>query len=97
MGTAEEMTPIETKELKGVSLKLLVWLIASTVTIVASVTTSYITLSNKIDSLQRDKAADDRYNDLRLQTMSVQIQSIQAQVDNIKNDVKANQQRLESK
>jgi peptidoglycan hydrolase CwlO-like protein len=96
MGTENEVNPIESKELRGISIKALAWLLGSTITIVISVMTSYFTLSSKIDTLQRDKAADERYNDLKLQTMQVQIQGIEARIENMSNEIKSNKTRIQN-
>lgn len=88
------MTPLETKELRGVSVKLLAWLVGSTATIVVSVMTSYFTLSSKIDTLQRDKAADERFNDLKIQTIQTQVQGIQVQIENLRNEMNSNKTRI---
>lgn len=87
-----EMNPIETKEIRGLNLKLLVTLIICTATTVGTVASTYFSLIRKIDKIESQRTSDDRFNDLRLKTMEANIQVIQTQVESLKEDVKLNRQ-----
>lgn len=96
------MNPIETKEIKGLSLKALGWLIGSTVTIAAFVVSSYFLLKNdiarvdtKIDHVKTEKLSDDRYNDLKMEVLEADVEAIKVQIENLRNQVSTNRQTLE--
>lgn len=98
------MNPIETKEIRGLSLKALAWLISSTVTIVGFVITSYFLLKNniervdsKIDQVKTEKVSDDRYNDLRLRVLEANVEAVKIQVDNLRNQVSSNTNQIKNK
>lgn len=97
-----KMDAIETKEIRGLSIKALAWLISSTITIVGFVITSYFLLKNniervdiKIDNVKTEKVSDDRYNDLRMRVMEANLKTLEQTIDNLRNQVGANSRQLE--
>ncbi len=63
------MTPVEEKEIKGITLKNVLWLISSTVTVVASVLLTYSSLSSKIDSFMIKQGGEDAIQNMKLQIL----------------------------
>lgn len=63
------VTQIETKELRGVSLRTLYAIIVATATIVLTVFGSYSSLKGQIKEMQSQKDSDSRYNDLRMKIL----------------------------
>ena len=63
------MTPVEEKEIKGITLKNVMWLISSTVTVVTSVLLTYSSLSSKIDAFMIKKGGEDAIQNMKLQNL----------------------------
>ena len=79
----EDMTAIETKELKGVNLKNIVAIIIATVGICTTTIVSYSKLESKIDKLELQKQGDERYNELRLRTIEINLSSMELRIKEI--------------
>jgi hypothetical protein len=95
------MNPLETKEIRGLSIKALGWLLGSTIMIVSSVMTSYflikndiVKVDNKVETVRNEKVSDDKYNDLRLKVIEAQVNTLGGQVDVLRTQVGSNSQRL---
>lgn len=91
------MDALETKEIRGLSLKALGWLIASTATILSFVISSYFLIVNKIEKVDNkietdrtQKVSDDKYNDLRMKVLEAQVNTLSGQVDILRNQVGGN-------
>lgn len=95
------MNPLETKEIRGLSIKALGWLLGSTIMIVSSVMTSYflikndiVKVDNKVETVRTEKVSDDKYNDLRLKVIEAQVNTLSGQVDVLRTQVGSNTQKL---
>lgn len=63
------MESIESRELKGVSIKTLWAIIVATATIILSVMGSYTALKGEITDLKYQNTGDAKYNDLRMKQL----------------------------
>lgn len=95
------MDALETKEIRGLSIKALGWLLSSTILIVGSVMSSYflikndiVKVDNKVETVRSEKVSDDKYNDLRLKVIEAQVNTLSGQVDVLRNQVGSNTQRI---
>lgn len=80
------MTAIESKELKGFNLKNLISIIGATVTICAITLTSFNKLENKIDKMEMQNQGDEKYNELRIRTIEMNIQTLGLRIDKMESD-----------
>jgi hypothetical protein len=97
----EEMTPLENKEIRGLSLRALAWLVGSTVTIVLFIVSSYFLLTskieavdNKVNATQSQKLGDDKIIDLRLQVIQSDINRLNTALQALQNQVNGNSQKI---
>ena len=81
----EDMTAIETKELKGVNLKNIVAIIIATVGICTTTVVSYTKLESKIEMVGLKDEGDDRYNELRLRTIEINLSSMDLRIKELEN------------
>lgn len=95
------MDALETKEIRGLSIKALGWLLGSTIMIVSSVMTSYflikndiVKVDNKVETMRTEKISDDKYNDLRMKVLEASVNTLSGQVDVLRNQVGSNSQKL---
>jgi hypothetical protein len=86
--------PIEEREIRGLTGRALIWLVTSTITIVSSVTGSYILLNNKIekvnekidvniDKIRTEKIGDDKVIDLRIRVLEAEVKILEDNVHRI--------------
>ncbi len=75
---------IETKEIRGLSLKGLFWLIGATVTILMSVLTTYFSVISRLDAMQLQKVADDKYNAYKLLLIENELKSFKLEFNELK-------------
>lgn len=78
------MTPLEAKEIRGLSIKSIFWLVSCTVTIMLSILTSYFSLKAQIREVQVSKDSDSRYNDLRMKVLEQKVDVLDIQLKEIK-------------
>lgn len=88
---------IEEKEIRGINFKLIRALVVSVVMVVGSVLFSYYNLKISIKELQMEKVGDDRYVDLKIKTLEMNVSAIQLQIDNIRTQVDETHKLLNSK
>jgi hypothetical protein len=74
------MTAIEHKELRGITVKNFAWTIVSTISIVASVMTTYFNLKSDINYQQNQNETSQRITDIRLKVLESQVLVLQQQV-----------------
>jgi hypothetical protein len=79
------MTAIEHKELKGITLKNLIFTIFSTASIVISVMTTYFQLKNDIYEIKTIQSTESRVNEIRLKVLESNVAVLQQEVAEIKN------------
>lgn len=77
---------IEQKEIRGISLRNLITLIACTITICTTVMGTYFSLTTNQNNIQKaldevklQKQNDEKYTDLRLRTMEIRIDNLELQ------------------
>jgi hypothetical protein len=70
---------IETKEIRGMSLRTLATLIVCTISICTTVMGSYFSLNSDIKDLKVQKDQDEKYNDLRLRTLEIRVSATEVQ------------------
>jgi hypothetical protein len=87
-----EMNPIETKEIRGISLKALGAIIISTASIVGTVLGTYYALTNKIESIQMQNISEGKLVDLKMQQLDLQMKFQQTQIDQIRGELSAGKQ-----
>ena len=85
------MTTIEHRELKGITLKNLVVTIISTASIVISVMTTYYQLKGDIYEVKVEQNSQNRVNEIRLKIVEGQIALLQREVEEIKKTERINQ------
>lgn len=90
------MNNIENQEIKGLSWRTFTSILISTIITVSSVIGVYYSLKGEIKDIQLQRSADDRYNELRLQTMQTTLQSLQVQIENIRNQVNENRKEIDA-
>lgn len=80
------MTAIEHQELKGITVKNIIVTVVSTASIVASVMTTYFNLKNDMTDLRSKQETTDRVNEIRLKVLENEVNILQQQVQEIKNN-----------
>ena len=80
------MTPIEHKELKGITIKNIAVTILSTASIVASVMTSYFNLKSDVSDLRLRQETTDRISEIRLKVLENRVNILQQEVQEIKEE-----------
>jgi hypothetical protein len=78
------MTAIEHKELKGITVKNLVFTVVSTASIVASVITTYCNLKTDIRDVKLSQETETRINNIRIKVLEDQVMILQKQLADIK-------------
>lgn len=78
------MTAIEHKELKGITIKNLMFTIFSTASIVVSVMTTYFQLKNDIHDVKTLQDSQSRINEIRLKVLEGDVAILQQEVTKIK-------------
>lgn len=79
------MSAIETKELKGVSLKTLYAIIFTTIIICTSIYGSYASIITKINEIVLVNQSNDKLYDLRLKVLEQKISAIDIQLRDLSN------------
>lgn len=79
------MAGIETKELRGVSLKTLYALICTTIIICISIYSSYASIITKINEIVLTNQSNDKLYDLRLKALEQKITAIEIQLRDLMN------------
>jgi hypothetical protein len=98
----KKMDAIESKEIRGLSIRALAWLVSSTITIVGFVITSYFLLKNnidrvdtKIEQVKTDKASDAKYDDYRMRIIEANLKTLEGTVDNLRNQIVTNRETID--
>jgi uncharacterized protein YlxW (UPF0749 family) len=78
------MSPIEEKEIRGLSIKNLIAIVSCTVAIVSSVLTTYFLMKSEIQELKNSKVYDEKILDMRFKLLETKYDLLQAQVNEIK-------------
>lgn len=78
------MAAIETKELRGVSLKTLYALMTTTAIICISIYSSYSSIVTKINEIVLTNQSNERLYDLRLKVLEQKITAIEIQLRDLK-------------
>lgn len=79
----DETLPIESKELRGISLKTLYALITATALIILTVYGSYSALKSEIQDIKTQKEGDSKYNDLRMRVLEQKVDMNTMSIKNI--------------
>ena len=79
------MAAIETKELRGVSLKTMYALITTTAIICISIYSSYASIIGKINEIVLTNQSNDKLYDLRLKALEQKITAIEIQLRDLSN------------
>lgn len=79
------MTAIEHKELKGITIRNIIVTLFGTVSIVASVMTTFYQLKNDIHDLRNQQETQARINEIRLKVLEGNVAMLTQQVDEITN------------
>lgn len=74
---------IEEKELKGVTIKNLYWLLGSIGSIIFTVLITYFSIISRIEKIEILKTETEKYNDLRISILESKINSFDAQFKGI--------------
>ena len=77
------MTTIEHRELKGITIKILLVTIFSTASIVASVMTTYFQLKDDIHDIKISQETQSRIYDIKLKILETEVAALQHRVDEI--------------
>lgn len=82
----KEPVSIETKEIRGISLRNIIALVVCTVTICTTVMGTYFKLQAnqkdvfvQLNEIKLQKANDEKYTDLRLRTLEIRIENLEIQ------------------
>lgn len=84
----EDMNTLESKEIRGLNFRNLIAIILATISICTTTLFAFAKLEKKIDQLEMQNMGDERYNDLRLKTMELNIQSFDIRLKEIENKIK---------
>jgi hypothetical protein len=83
---------MEEKEIKGLTIRSIIWLVGCTASILITIFTVYFNLKIAIGNLELIKNGDDKYNELRykdldnkIEVNSILIRHIQDDMDSQKN------------
>lgn len=79
------MAAIETKELRGVSLKTMYTLVVTTMIICISIYSSYSSIIAKINEIVLTNQSNDKLYDLRLKALEQKITAIEIQLKDLMN------------
>lgn len=79
------MTTIESKELRGVSMKTIYAVIATTIIICTSIYGSYASIMTKINEIVLTNQSNDKLYDLRLKILEQKITAIDIQLRDLSN------------
>lgn len=85
------MKQIEDKEIRGISLKTVRWIIGSTITIVMSLAATYFGLRSQIQAINNK----DMLQDLKIKTVEVELQIIKTKLDNMQIQINDNRVDIE--
>lgn len=88
--TQQNVTPIETREIRGLSIKGLITLIVCTISICGTVIGTYSSLNSKIDTLKIERQSEERITDLRIRTLETQLSALNTQVRQLEAQVNEN-------
>jgi peptidoglycan hydrolase CwlO-like protein len=88
------MNNLEDQQIKGLSYRTFISILVSTIITVSSVVGVYYSLRGDIKDINLQKSADDRYRDLQMQTLQTTINSLQVQVENVRNQVNQNSKQI---
>jgi len=94
MEQSQEMTPIETKEIRGLSFKGLLTILLSTISICGTVVGTYFSLNAKIDTIRIEKVNEDKLTDLRIKTIEAQVEALKTSIETIRAQVDLNARQL---
>lgn len=75
------MTAIEHKELKGITLRNLIITVASTISIVASVMTTYFNLKGDLQEQKSQIEITNRVYDIRLKVLETNVALLQQEIN----------------
>jgi sensor domain CHASE-containing protein len=78
------MTAIEHKELKGITLRNLIITIASTISIVMSVLTTYFNLKSDVNEVKTQNEITNRVYDIRLKVLETEVSLLQQDVNEMR-------------
>jgi hypothetical protein len=79
------MNPLESKEIRGLSVKNIITIVSCTVAIVSTVLGSWFNLKGELSALQRDRQSDEKYNDLRIKTIELKIETLNLDIRDLQN------------
>lgn len=86
MQETQKPVPLEEKELRGLNLKNLIWLLGCTASIIIYMRSQYseqhkelINLSTEINSIKIRKEDEVKYNELRIRTVEARIEALEAE------------------
>lgn len=77
------MTQLEQREIRGINVKNIAVTILSTVSIVASVMTTYFQLKEDIREVRSNQEIQARVNEIRIKLLEAQVQLLQQQVEQL--------------
>lgn len=80
-----DMTTLEEKEIRGINLKLIRAFTIGTITVVCSILYSYFSLQSAIREIEIERTGQDKYIDLRIKALELNFQSMQLQINDIRN------------
>lgn len=79
----DRVTSLEEREIRGINFKLVRAFTIGTMSVVCSILFSYFNLKQSINQIRTEKAADERYLELRLKAIDLNLQFLQKQIDGI--------------
>jgi len=77
------MDAIEQKEIRGLSLKSMYWLLGTTAMIIFTVLFTYFSILNKLATMEVQKVENEKYNDLRIRTLDLKVSTIEVQIQKL--------------
>lgn len=81
------MDTIEKKEIRGLNLKTLYWIVASSAAMIFTVLFTYFSILGRLNAIEIQKTENDKYNDLRIRTLDLKVSALEVQLDKIESKV----------
>jgi len=78
------MNSVEKKEIRGLSIKTIWWLVATTAVVVFTILGTYFSILERLTKIEISNTANERYNDLKTQTLDVRMSALELEVRELK-------------
>lgn len=74
------MDQLEQKEIRGLNLRSLYWLLASSAGIIFTVLFTYFSIVQRLSTMEIKSLEQDKYDELRLRTIDLKVSAMEVQI-----------------